>query len=153
MSIFGKLDAANIPTNPYYVEAGEYEAEVTKAEFKKNRDGERQLRIEYTINNEDSLYHDKKLVDFFNLPDADLTFEQLRMLPVDEQKKIQDSLSSLKRRLCGQGNRPGLGVDMDDLNDENWDPASLQGKKVNLGVRNWGADNQGVNISWVNLSE
>lgn len=155
MSIFGELDAATIPTNPYWVEKGEYSAEVTNAQFKVNRDGVRQLIIEYTINNEDSQFLDSKVFQFFNLVDADMTNEKMALLPAEEQKIIRRTMSALKRTLCGNDSNPsqkGLGVDFNDLNDSNWSPESLIGKKVDIGVNNYGPTNEGVTIRWVNLA-
>lgn len=156
MSIFGKLDAANIPSNPYFVEQGEYEGEVTRADFKNNRDGERQLHIEYTITNEDSQYLDSKVVQFFTIVDPEMTQEKFDLLPADEQKKIRRNMSALKRTLCGNEHntsQKGLGVNSDDLNDEAWDPKSLVGTKVKFAVNNYGTTNEGVAIRWVNLAD
>lgn len=156
MSIFGKLDAQTIQTNSYWVEKGEYSAEVTKAEFKTNRDGDRQLFIQYTINNEDSQFLDSKVSQYFTLPDPEMTHESLLLMPPEEQKKIRLSMAKLKRTLCGNENnenQKGLGVAIDDLNDPDWNPVTLLGTKVDLAVSNYGANNQGVNINWVNLTD
>jgi len=155
MSIFGRLDATTIPTNPYWVEKGEYSAEVTKALFKDGNKG-KQLVIEYTINNENSAFLDSKVTQYFNIVDPEMTQEMFSLLPADEQKIIRRNLSALKRTLCGnEGNasQKGLGVNSDDLNDENWNPEVLIGTKVDIGVSNYGPTNEGVNVRWVNLSE
>jgi len=159
MSIFGQLDAANIHTNAFYIEAGEYSATVTKAYYKKNvRDGEeqRQLVIEYTIDDEDSQYLDSKAYHYFNLVDPDMTAEKFALLPSEDQVKIRRSNSALKRTLCGDDNnsdKRGLGVPVDDVNDENWNPEVLVGTKVDMAISNYGANNEGVNIKWVNLTK
>lgn len=156
MSLFGKLDAANIPTNPFFVEQGEYTAEVTDAKYKTNRNDVRQLVIQYTITSENSQFLDSRVTDYFDLVAADLTAEQFILLPAEEQKKIRRNNANLKRRLCGNDNndkQKGLGIPQDDLNDENWDPAVLVGLKVSLAVSNYGANNEGVNIKWVNIIE
>jgi hypothetical protein len=154
MSIFGKLDAANIPTNPFWVEKGEYSAEVTKAEYKFNRDQQKQLFIEYTITSPESQFLDSKVPQFFTLVDPEMTQEAFAMLPAEEQKAIRRTNSALKRTLCGNDNNPkqrGLGVNPDDLNDENWDPGTLVGTKVDLAINNYGATSEGVAVRWVNL--
>lgn len=156
MGLFGKLDAANIPSNPFFIEKGDYSATVTKALFKANREGARQLVIEYTIDDEDSEYLDKKASQYFTLPDADMTPEAFELLPSEEKKRIRATLSSMKRTLCGNdasSTQNGLGVDPDDLNDENWNPEVLLGTKVNIGIGNYGANNEGVNVRWVNLRD
>jgi hypothetical protein len=154
MSIFGQLDAASIPTNPFFVEKGEYQAEVTKALYKENRDQQKQLHIEYTITDESSAFFQSRVPQYFNLVDPSMTQEMFELLPPDEKKKIRGHLSNLKRTLCGNdGNdkQKGLGVVPDDLNDANWDPAVLVGTKVILAVNNYGKDDQGVAVRWVNL--
>lgn len=154
MGIFAQLDAENIPTNPFWVEAGTYSAEVTDAKYKNNNKGQRQLVIEYTINDQDSQFLDQKLAHYFTLPDPDLTQEKFNNLPAEEQKAIRRTLSSMKKTLCGSSaTQRGLGVPVEDLNDDNWNPEVLKGIKVEIGVKNYGADNNGVNISWVNLDE
>jgi hypothetical protein len=156
MSIFGKMDAATIPTNPFFVEKGEYPAEVTKAEYKTNRDDVRQLSIEYTITDETSSFDKQRVSHFFDLPDANMTQADMMLLPPDEQKKIRRTMSNIKRTLCGNdGNdkQKGLGVDPDDLNSDDWTPDGLVGTKVILAVNNYGKDQQGVAVQWVNLRE
>lgn len=154
MSIFGQLDAANIPANPYFIEAGDYFAEVTKAEIKKNRDGQRQIAITYTIRDENSQYNKSSVTQYFNLVDSDMTAEKLALLPAEEQQKIRKTNAALKRTLCGNAaveNQHGLGVNIDDLNDPSWDPAVVVGTFVNIGIANYGTD--GVNVRWVNLAD
>lgn len=154
MSIFGRLDAANIPTNPFFVEAGEYSAEVTAASYKKTDDGGRTLVIEYTINDEDSAYLDNKVSQRFVLMDPDMTEEAFALLPGEEKKRIQRSNASLKRTLCGSNEKQrGLGVPVDDLNDADWNPATLIGTKVQIAVVNNGANNEWSNVKWVNLQD
>jgi len=156
MSIFGQLDAANIPTNPFWVEKGDYSAEVTKAQYKTNRDGNKQLFLEYTITSEDSQFLDSKVVQYFTLVDPEMTQESFGLLPADEQKSIRRTMSALKRTLCGNDSNPaqkGLGVNPNDLNDANWNPEVLVGTKVDIGISNYGATNEGVNVRWVNLAQ
>ena len=154
MSIFGQLDAKAIPASPYYIAQGEYSAEVTKAEYRIRKETqERQLFLEFTIDDEESLFHNKKAAKFFDLVDPELTNEKLMMLPASEQATTHKNLATLKRALCGFNNVKGLGVDPDDLNDENWSPATLQGLKVIITVTNWGPDNQNVNVKYANLVE
>lgn len=156
MSIFGKIDAANVKTNPGHVEPGIYSAQVTDARINVSENGNRQLIIVYTIDNEDSMYLDKKVTKFYFLPDPDLDEEKLLLLPADEQKKIMRNVSNLKRDLCGNAvnsQQRGLGVDPDELNGDDWDPKSLIGSKVNISITNYGPTNEGVNIKWVNLAD
>ena len=152
MSIFGEMDAENIKSNPYFVEAGDYSAEVSDAKFQTTKDGQRQIVIEYMISETNSQYYESRVKQFFNLVPADMTNEKIALLPSDEQKAIRRSNSALKRTLCGNpanSSQKGLGVPASDLNDKNWDPAVLKGTKVNIGVNNYGSD--GVNVRWVNL--
>jgi hypothetical protein len=155
VSIFGQLDAANIKTNPLFIEAGEYEAEVTKAEFRKRAsDDARQLYFQYTITQEESKYNGKKASQFFTLVSSDMTAEMLAELPVDEQEKIEKSNSALKRVLSGTAgfaNQKGLGVSEEDLNNPEWTPESLIGLKIILTISNYNTD--GVNVRSVNIME
>ncbi len=154
MSLFGKLDAEKIATNPFFVEKGEYEAEVTKAFYKDRNNDTRQLVIEYTITNEDSQFYDSKVSSYFNLVDPDMTEEAFSLLPADEQKKIRQTNAAIKRTLCGNdanSSQKGLGVHPDDLNDPEWTPESVVGTKVTIGIANYGANNEGVNVRWVNI--
>jgi hypothetical protein len=153
MSIFGQLDAANIPTNPFWVDAGEYTAEVTDAKYKINKDGARQLIIEYTIDDDASEFVESRVAQFFTLVDPELTQEDLELLPAEEKRNIRRSNAALKRNLCGANGRKGLGVNQDDLNDPEWDPKSLIGSKVNVGVTNYGSNDEGVSVRWVNLRD
>lgn len=154
MSIFGKMDAATIPTNPFFIEKGEYTAEITKGLYKENRDGQKQLIIEYTIRDDDSQYVGSKATQYFNIVDSEMTEESFALLPADEQKKIRQTNASIKKTLCGNDRnekQPGLGVSVEDLNSEDpeWDPATLVGKMVNIAIDNWGTD--GVNVKWANI--
>lgn len=152
MGIFGKLDAAAVKTNPFFIEEGTYEAEVTKAEYKINRDGAKQLVLQYTIDESESAFNGKTASQYFTLPDENLDAETFLLLPPDERAKTDKVLSSLKRTLCGNAanqTQRGLGVSEDDLNEDDWDPKSLVGTRINLGISNWGAE--GVNIKFVNI--
>lgn len=155
MSIFGQLDAAAIPSNPFHVGAGEYTAEVTKAEYSTSRAGNRQLHIEYTITSEESEFLDQRLNHYFQLVDADMTEEAFALLSVEDRARIRKTNSKIKQTLCGNDanhSQNGLGVDPDDLNDPNWNPAVLVGTKVDIAVTNGGTNNEYVNIKWVNKS-
>ncbi len=154
MSIFGKLDAAVISTNPYKIDEGDYDGEIVDAEFGIARDGEtRQLMIEYTITTEDSSFKGQNVKEFFSLVPEDFTHETMAMLPPDEQKKIRQNLANLKGRLCGRSERnKGLGIDEDDLNSEGWSPVVLKGLAVRLGINN-GRDGQYTNVKYAVLAD
>lgn len=153
MSIFGQLDAENIPDNPFWVEAGTYMGEVTDAAFKTKNDGTKYLYIEYTIGNSDSEFLDQKVAHRFDLLDPDMTAEKLEMLPPDEKRKIRMRMSAMKKVLCGDGRNKGLNVPVNDLNDADWDPRVLVGLNVDFGVKNYGSGNSGVQVSWVNIAD
>lgn len=153
MSLFGKLDAANIPSNPYHIDKGTYSAEVITAKYQENRDGVRQLYIQYEITDTDSEFVGSKPAKTYTLVSDDMTAEALELLPNDEKKKIRLSMSALKKDLCGNEtntSQKGLGVALEDLNEPDWDPAVLVGTKV---VINIGNNGNYVNIRWVNLDE
>lgn len=153
MSLFGQLDAENIPSNPFFIEKGEYSTEVTKAEYTTNKDGERVLHIVYTIEDEYSDYDKKQAHQRFTLVPAEMTAEMFELLPADEKKTIRARNSAIKRTLCGaEGNKNmrGLEIEANDLNDPAWDPKVLVGKKATVAIDNWGENKTGVKIQWVN---
>ncbi len=154
MSLFGELDAAEISSNPFKIDAGEYESEITAAEYRTDRDGRRQLYLKYTITDTNSEFKGESQGHFFPLVDADMTHEKLEMMPLEERQKIRKDNANVKRTLCGNPghkNQPGLGVDPDDLNQPDWNPASLLGTPVIMCINNFGTNNQGTGIRWVNV--
>ncbi len=153
MSIFGKLDAETVKSNPFHVDAGDYLGEITDADYKTNSDGERRLFIEYTITNDESSFKGSKVKEYLRLPPEDFTMEQFTMLPPDDQKKIREQMAKVKARLCGYSERNrGLGVDSSDLNDPAWSPKALMGIQVRFGVTN-GTDGSYVNVKYVALQD
>ncbi|MFY3742212.1 MAG: hypothetical protein HMLIMOIP_002676 [Candidatus Nitrosomirales archaeon] len=153
MSIFGKIDAQTISSNPYYVEKGDYTAEITDAKYKKDQEGKRQFVIDFTIDNEDSEFFDQRVSKYFDLVDEDMDDEAFALLPPEEKKTVRRNMAALKNTLCGSGRNKGLGVDPDDLNDESWDPSVLKGTKVDLSISNYGPTGDGVNVRWANIRE
>lgn len=159
MSIFGKLDAANIPTNPYFIKEGEYPSEISDAKYHNNKsNGQRQLVIQMTVTDESSEFLDSTASLYFDLPDLDMTIEQFELLPNEEKKKIRKAMSAIKRTLCGNPSnekQKGLGVSEEDLNNDEWDPKVLVGTPVTMAITNYGSGptKEGVNIKWVNLRE
>lgn len=156
MGIFGALDVDDIPDNPFWIEKGEYEAFVSNAYFHTNekRDNQRQLVICYKITDKESKFYDKEVRDWFDVF-PDLTKEDYNAMPGQDQAKIDRSLGSLKRRLCGQSDSKynGLGVDVSELSDPNWDPKTLKNKQVIVAIKNYGEDDSQVGIKWVSVVE
>lgn len=153
MSIFGKLDAENVPSNPFWVAKGEYESEITDAKFGTNRDNQRQLIIEFTINDKESQFIDQKVKKYFDLVDVDFDTDKFELLPPEEQKRTRIRISSLKNALCGNGKNKGLGVDPSELNDEHWNPETLKGIQCDIAISNYGTNNEGVNVRWANIRD
>jgi hypothetical protein len=156
MSIFGQLDAASVSSNPYKVEKGIYPAEVTKFEFRQARSGSRQLFLETVIRDEESEFDGERVNKYYFLPDADMTQEKFDALPADEKKRVRKNMATLKKDLCGTEGREdqkGLGIDVNELNDPDWDPTVVVGTPVTIGVTNFGANGNGVNLQWINLRE
>jgi hypothetical protein len=154
VGIFGSLDIDTIPDNPYWVEAGEYQAIISNAFFEHNeKRNQDQLVIAYTIMDQDSKYFNFEVRDWFDYyPDIDE--DGLSAMNPAERKDVVSALSAIKRRLCGQPDqgRVGLGVDPTEL-DENWNPEILIDKQVNLAVVNGGKKNEYTNVKWANLVE
>jgi hypothetical protein len=154
MSIFGKLDAAVISTNPFKIDEGDYDGEIVDAEFGTGRDGEtRQLVIEYTITTEESSFEGQTVKEFFPLVPEDFDNSSMAMLPPSEQQKIRQNLANLKKRLCGYSEKnKGLGINEDDLNSADWNPVVLKGLPVRLGINN-GRDGQYTNVKYAVLAD
>ena len=154
MGLFGDLDAAAVNSNPFFVAQDDYEAVVSKAEYRVSRDGQRQLYIEYTITDVNSEYQGQKLQKYFPLVAEDMNEQKMALLPPNEKKEIQKNNAALKRALCGNegsANQPGLGVNPDDLNSDDWKPESLINTPVIVAVQNYGPNNQGVAVKWANV--
>lgn len=99
MGLFGDMDAADIPENPYYVAPGTYYCVLTKAERveKKDKSGEG-LSFTWVIEYEDSEYNGNQVQDWKNIY-PDLTSEEIT-------PNIRKSLSFLKQRLTEMGLSP-----------------------------------------------
>jgi hypothetical protein len=85
-----------------------------------------------------------------------MTAEAFLLLPTEEKQKIRREMANLKRTLCGSGNnsnRRGLGIDANDLNDPDWNPAVLKGLEVDMTITNYGPNDEGINVKYVNLSD
>lgn len=158
MGIFGKLDAKNVPDNPFFVDEGEYTAVIEKAFIHENKKQEKhQLVIQYKITEADDdgneKYKGKQIRDWFDIF-PEMTEEDYNDLTPEEQGDVDAANSAVKRRLCGftSGKRefPGLGVDIDDL-DESWDPKSLVDTEVELAIVLGGDNKEFSNIKWVNI--
>lgn len=156
MSIFGKLDAMNIPNDPFFVKEGEYPAVVTDIKFKDSEDRGRKLIIEYTIDDETSQYNGFRVGQVHSLVDPELTEEAFELLPATEKQKIIRDMSNTKKALCGSDTiaaHTGLGVNPDDLNSDDWDPTTLKGTRVDLAVNNFGEKNERFSVRWANLRD
>jgi hypothetical protein len=156
MSIFGQLDAESVSSNPFKVERGVYSAEVTKFEFRTTANGQRMLILNCTISDAESQFDGERVDKTYFLPPEDMTQEMLDSLPADEKKRIMRNLSTLKKDLCGdetRSDRKGLGIDPNDLNDPNWNPAVVVGTPVTIGVNNYGTNGSKVDIGFINLRE
>lgn len=96
MSLFGDIDAADIPENPFYVAPGTYECVLTEAIVKDKTDGSGQgLALKWVIEDDESDYKGQNISDWFNVY-PDLTADELT------QKQKQD-LSRLRQRLTQMG--------------------------------------------------
>lgn len=156
MGIFGELDADEIPDNPFWIAKGEYTAFISNAYFHWNEKREQeQLVICYKISDSDSKYYKREARDFFDVY-RNLTREEWEAMSESEQAQIERSNGAIKRRLHGQPNKgyPGLGVDLADLDDSEWDPKeSLVNKEVIIAIQNYGEEDEGVNVRYANLVE
>jgi hypothetical protein len=154
MSIFGNLDAALVKTDPFFIPAGDYYATITAAEVKIYEE-KPQFVITYKINDPSSQYNSFSARKIYTLPDPNMTQEDYELLSGKDRQRLDTAMSSLKRDLCGRDEDDednGLGVDPDDLNNPEWNPASLVGLEVVISINNYGANNTGVGVRRVVLA-
>jgi hypothetical protein len=158
MGIFGKLDARNVSTNPFFVEEGEYTGVVESAKIVENKEKEKtQLIISYKITDKGNKYYGKLVTEWFTIyPEMDE--ETYASLSPEEQGIVDRNNTNVKRRLCGWSKpdgtvvSTGLGVPESELN-EDWDPKVLLNIEVDLGVKNSGDDNEYTNVKWVRRAD
>jgi hypothetical protein len=96
MSLFGDIDAHEIPEDPFHVDDGTYLSTLTEVKaVKRNSDGQNGLAFKWTITEEDSEFEGNTLQDWKNFY-PDLTEE-------DITPEIKKDLSRLKQRLSQIG--------------------------------------------------
>lgn len=96
MALFGDIDAADIPEDPFHVDDGTYLATLTEVKaVTRNSDGQHGLAFKWTITEEDSEFEGNTLNDWKNFY-PDLTEEDLT-------PDIKKDLSRLKQRLAQIG--------------------------------------------------
>jgi beta-glucosidase/6-phospho-beta-glucosidase/beta-galactosidase len=107
MGLFGNVDIADIPDDPFFVPQDTYLCVLSEASIITTNSGGQGFSIRWTIDEEDSDYNAMNIGDWFNIyPDVDA--EDL----TQQQKR---TLSNLKKRLIDLGITP---EDMDSI-DEN----------------------------------
>lgn len=110
MGLFGDVDAADIPEDPFHVDDGTYLCTLTEVKaVQRNSDGQHGLAFKWTITEDDSEFEGNTLNDWKNFY-PDLTEEDLT-------QDIKKDLSRLKQRLTQ------LGVPEEDMGkfNENFD--------------------------------
>jgi hypothetical protein len=104
MALFGDIDAAEIPEDPFHVDDGTYLSVLTEVKaVVRNSDGQHGLAFKWTIIEEDSEFEGNTLNDWKNYY-PDLTEEDLT-------PEIKKDLSRLKQRLTQ------LGVPEEEMNN------------------------------------
>lgn len=103
MALFGDIDAAEIPEDPFHVDDGTYLCTLTEVKaVQRNSDGQNGLAFKWTITEEDSEFEGNTLNDWKNFY-PDLTEDDLTA-------DIKKDLSRLKQRLTQ------LGVPEEEMN-------------------------------------
>lgn len=91
MSLFGDIDAADIPENPFYVAPGTYYCVLTEANVvAKKDDSGYGLSLKWVIEDEDSEYNGMNVSDWFNVY-PDVSKDELT-------QKMKQDLSRLRQR-------------------------------------------------------
>jgi hypothetical protein len=68
MGLFGEVDAAEVPDNPFYVAPGTYPCVLTEAKVVPKKDGTGQgLAFKWVIQDEDSEYNGQNIQDWNNI--------------------------------------------------------------------------------------
>lgn len=96
MGLFGEVDAAEVPDNPFYVAPDTYFCVLTEANVVDKKDGSGQgLAFKWAIQDEDSEYHGNNIQDWKNIH-PDVTADEIT-------PDIKKDNSRLKQRLLEMG--------------------------------------------------
>lgn len=108
MGLFGEVDAADVPENPFYVAPGTYECVLSEMSKVEKKDGTGfGLAIKWVIEDEDSEYKGQNVQDWFNIY-PDITDDEVT-------PNIRKDFARLRQRLT----QMGLTTEqMNDLLDE-----------------------------------
>lgn len=97
MSVFGDLDMANVPDDPFFIPEDNYWAVCTEASTKE-KDGITSLVIKWTIDEPESQYHNMSLSEWYGIPSEGESFADWYE-NLDGKGKMR--FSFLKKRLRG----------------------------------------------------
>lgn len=104
MGLFGEIDAADVPENPFWVAPDTYECVLSEATIVDKKDGSGQgLSFKWVIENEDSEFNGQNISDWKNIY-PDLTSDEMT-------QKIKADLSRLRQRLTE------MGLTTEEMND------------------------------------
>lgn len=99
MGLFGDVDAADIPDNPYYVAPGTYNCVLSEAKKVDKKDGSGSgLAFKWVIQDEDSEYNGSQIQDWKDIF-PDLTADEIT-------QNVRRKISFLKQRLTEMGLSP-----------------------------------------------
>lgn len=123
MALFGDIDAAEIPEDPFHVDDGTYLSVLTEVKaVVRNSDGQHGLAFKWTITEEDSEFEGNTLNDWKNFY-PELTEEDLT-------PEIKKDLSRLKQRLTQ------LGVPEEEMNNFTENFEDYIGTEAYVSVKN-----------------
>lgn len=113
MGLFGEVDAADIPENPFYVAPGTYYCVLTEANIQAKKNvkdddpSDSGLSLKWVIEEEDSEYNNQNVSDWFNLY-PNITQDEVT-------PKIKQDMSRARQRFT----QMGLTTEqMNELDDE-----------------------------------
>lgn len=144
--LFGKLDVDNIPTNPFWIKAGTYDAVVQGVRKQQTREGRWKLVIRYAITEDGSEFYGNTAEEWIDF-DPDMDEDTYESMSAEEKRALKRALSRIKNRL------KMLGVPDLELGDPELDLESLTGVDVQIDIVNRGDDDEFVNVQRVKLAE
>lgn len=96
MGLFGDIDAADVPENPFYVAPDTYPCVLSEANVVDKKDGSgKGLAFKWVIENDDSEYNGQNVQDWFNIY-PDITED-------DVTPNIRKDMARLRQRLTQMG--------------------------------------------------
>jgi hypothetical protein len=144
VSLFGDIDASEVPDDPFHIDDGTYLCTLTEINEKHNEEkGTHGLSFNWTVTDEESEFNDSRVQDWKNIY-PNLTADDLT-------PEIKQDLSRLKQRLAQ------IGVPEEEMGSFLENKDDYVGTEAYLTIRNWQSQDdpskKGRNVTFVRLPE